>query len=184
MIHPVRNYKTEVECDPHMDILTLRVLRQILRYSKDFLKDKIERKREEDKLFYEKVKERYPELKGETSFHRLYMFSANIAVKSRAEKQPNGEKQSKEEGDEEDVKKWRVVKGSALIGCPGKRVSPGEIVTEVKPPEDDYVLVTTEDGKEGSLPVSCVGEQPVGSPLSLHHSHHLQRNCSGWSGGW
>ena len=46
MIHPVRNYKSEVECDPHMDILTLRVLRQILRYSKDFLKDKIERKKQ------------------------------------------------------------------------------------------------------------------------------------------
>ena len=68
MIHPVRNYKSEVECDPHMDILTLRVLRQILRYSKDFLKDKIERKKEEDKLFFEKFKERYPELKGDTSF--------------------------------------------------------------------------------------------------------------------
>ena len=65
MIHPVRNYKTEVECDDHMDILTLRVLRQILRYSKDFLKDKIERRTEEEKLFFEKVKERYPELKGD-----------------------------------------------------------------------------------------------------------------------
>ena len=66
MIHPVRNYKTEVECDHHMDILTLRVLRQILRYSKDFLKDKIERRTEEEKIFFEKVKEKYPELKGDT----------------------------------------------------------------------------------------------------------------------
>ena len=59
------------------------------------------------------------------------------------------------------MKKWRVVTGSPLIGCPGKRVSPGDTVTEVRPPEDGYVLVTTEDGKEGSLPVSCVGGQPV-----------------------
>ena len=59
------------------------------------------------------------------------------------------------------MKKWRVVTASALIGCPGKRVNPGDTVTEVKPPEDDYVLVTTEDGKEGSLPVSCVGEPTV-----------------------
>ena len=62
MIHPVRNYKTEVECDHHMDILTLRVLRQILRYSKDFLKDKIERKQEEDKIFFEQVTRKYPQL--------------------------------------------------------------------------------------------------------------------------
>ena len=97
-------------------------------------------------------------------------------MKSRTEKQPTGEKHSegkkaapKEEGEggEEDVKKWRVVTGSALIGCPGKRVNPGDTVTEVKPPEDGYVLVTTEDGKEGSLPVSCVGEQTVIMMITL-----------------
>ena len=39
-ILPVQNYKTQVECDINMDILTLRALRQILRFSKDFLRDK------------------------------------------------------------------------------------------------------------------------------------------------
>ena len=55
------------------------------------------------------------------------------------------------------MKKWRVVAGSALIGCPGKRVQPGDTVTEVTPPEDGYVMVATEEGREGSLPVTCVG---------------------------
>ena len=59
--------------------------------------------------------------------------------------------------EEENAKKWRVVTGSALIGCPGKRVQPGDTVTEVTPPEEGYVTVATEDGREGSLPISCVG---------------------------
>ena len=83
MIHPVRNYKTEVECDHHMDILTLRVLRQILRYSKDFLKDKIERRTEEDKLFFDKVKERYPEFQGELqhfTFNNLHVTNTCTCV--------------------------------------------------------------------------------------------------------
>ena len=40
---PVRNYKTQVECNTSMDILTLRALRQILRSATDFLRDKIQR---------------------------------------------------------------------------------------------------------------------------------------------
>ena len=63
-IHPVRNYKTEVECDRDIDILTLTVLRQILRESKDFLKDKIERKSEQRRLLNKKFKEEYPDLEG------------------------------------------------------------------------------------------------------------------------
>lgn len=39
-ILPVRNYKTQVECNTNMDILALRALRQILRFSKDFLRDR------------------------------------------------------------------------------------------------------------------------------------------------
>ena len=65
------------------------------------------------------------------------------------------------------MKKWRVVTGSSLIGCPGRRVQPGDTVTEVKPPEDGYVMVATEDGREGSLPVSCVGVQSVIIIISL-----------------
>ena len=77
------------------------------------------------------------------------------------EKQSEEKKAAPDDDEDEDVKKWRVVTGSSLIGCPGKRVQPGDTVTEVKPPEDGYVLVATEDGREGSLPVSCVGEQWV-----------------------
>ena len=43
-IHPVRNYKTQTRCVMEMNILTLMTLRQILRYSEDFLKDKKERR--------------------------------------------------------------------------------------------------------------------------------------------
>ena len=163
MIHPVRNYKTEVECDHHMDILTLRVLRQILRYSKDFLKDKIERRTEEEKIFFEKVKTRFPELKGDTSFFNNLTYPPcwNMTGKSKGEKQSEGKKAALDDDEDEDVKKWRVVTGNSLIGCPGKRVQTGDTVTEVKPPEDGYVMVATEDGREGSLPVSCVGGQSV-----------------------
>ena len=40
---PVKNYEAEVECDTNVDILTFRALRQILRNSKDFLKDKVQK---------------------------------------------------------------------------------------------------------------------------------------------
>jgi len=42
-IMPVKNYEAEVECDTNVDILTFRALRQILRNSKDFLKDKVQK---------------------------------------------------------------------------------------------------------------------------------------------
>ena len=60
--------------------------------------------------------------------------------------------------DEDIVKRWTVLKGGPLIGSPGKRVSAGETVVEVNPPDDGFVLVRTEDAKEGSLPVSSLGE--------------------------
>merc|ERR1712142_1371919 len=40
-IHPVMNYKTQTECVVEMDILTLLALKQILRYSNDYLKNKL-----------------------------------------------------------------------------------------------------------------------------------------------
>ena len=91
-----------------------------------------------------------------------------------------------DDDEDESVKKWRVVTGSSLIGCPGVRVQSGDTVTEVKPPEDGYVMVATEDGKKGSLPVSCVGEQSVIIiiSLTLHSTDHLQRSWSEWSGAW
>ena len=39
-ILPIRNYDTHTECDVEMNILTLLLLKQILRYSESFLKDK------------------------------------------------------------------------------------------------------------------------------------------------
>jgi len=57
-IHPMRNYCTETECDRSIDILTLRALRQILRYSKTYLKDVIDREEEENKILDKKLAER------------------------------------------------------------------------------------------------------------------------------
>jgi len=45
-IYPVRNYSEETDCSRAMDILILRVARQIVRNSKDYLDDKIDRKAE------------------------------------------------------------------------------------------------------------------------------------------
>ena len=55
MIQPIRNYNTQVECNEAMDILVLRALRQILRYSQDYLEDKIARRKEKMRLFSEEA---------------------------------------------------------------------------------------------------------------------------------
>ena len=44
-IHPVRNYSSQTECVNAMDILILRGLRQLVRNSKAFLKDTVERRK-------------------------------------------------------------------------------------------------------------------------------------------
>ena len=58
MIQPIRNYTTQVECDDAMDILILRALRQILRYSQDYLEDKIAMRNESQRLFSEEAAKR------------------------------------------------------------------------------------------------------------------------------
>ena len=54
-IQPIKNYNTEVECNDAMDILILRALRQILRYSQDYLEDKIAMRKESQSLFTEEA---------------------------------------------------------------------------------------------------------------------------------
>merc|ERR1711892_1189545 len=46
-IYPVRNYSEETDCSRAMDILILRVARQIVRNSKDYLDDKLDREAED-----------------------------------------------------------------------------------------------------------------------------------------
>ena len=58
MIQPIRNYNTQVECNDAMDILILRALRQILRYSQDYLEDKIAMRNESQRLFSEEAAKR------------------------------------------------------------------------------------------------------------------------------
>ena len=58
MIHPIRNYTTQVECHDAMDILILRALRQILRVSQDYLEDKIAMRNESQRLFSEEAAKR------------------------------------------------------------------------------------------------------------------------------
>ena len=55
MIQPIRNYNTQVECNDAMDILILRALRQILRYSQDYLEDKVAMRSENQRLFSEQA---------------------------------------------------------------------------------------------------------------------------------
>ena len=55
MIQPIRNYNTQVECNEAMDILVLRALRQILRYSQDYLEDKIAIRKEKMRLLREEA---------------------------------------------------------------------------------------------------------------------------------
>ena len=163
-IHPVRNYKTEVECDRDIDILTLTVLRQILRESKDFLKDKIERKSEQRRLLNKKFKEEYPDLEG-NKVTKYYLLITCSLVPSELQEpsatspvSPVCAAQQVTEG-EDSVKKWRVIAGSSLIGCAGKKVTAGETVIELEPPEEGFVMVRTDDGRQGSLPLSCLGER-------------------------
>ena len=58
MIQPIRNYNTQVECNEAMDILVLRALRQILRYSQDYLEDKVDRVNESKRMFNEEMLKR------------------------------------------------------------------------------------------------------------------------------
>ena len=72
-IHPVRNYNSEVECVLEMGILSLRGLRQIVRYAGSFLNDMVERKEAEEgqlrrKLAHlEKEKKRKPTISASDS---------------------------------------------------------------------------------------------------------------------
>ena len=159
----MRNYKAEIECDHNIDILILRVLRQILRDSKDFLRDKMERKREQTKILMDKVNQELPYLRGELELVTVDCDNIrDILVTSGREQTPEVEESPTASQDvtedEDNVKRWRVLKGGPLIGSPGKRVTTGETVVEVNPPDDGFVLVRTGDSKEGSLPVSSLGE--------------------------
>jgi len=53
----VRNYSNQTDVEIEIDILILRVARQIVRNSKDFLHDKLERTKVEDKNLKKKIKE-------------------------------------------------------------------------------------------------------------------------------
>merc|ERR1719450_800353 len=97
-IHPVRNYKAEIECDHNIDILILRVLRQILRDSKDFLRDKMERKREQTKMLMDKVNQEFPHLRVTSGREQT----------PEVEESPTASKDVTE--DEDNVKRWRVLK--------------------------------------------------------------------------
>ena len=39
LIYPVRNYSIEAECETEMDVLILRVAKQILLHSEDFIEE-------------------------------------------------------------------------------------------------------------------------------------------------
>jgi len=57
----VMNYKAQIECDVDMDILTLRALVQILRYSKDYLRNKLEMKAAKNERLDRELSERTKE---------------------------------------------------------------------------------------------------------------------------
>ena len=58
----------------------------------------------------------------------------------------------------EDGKKWKITYQTALLGAPGRvKVQPGDIVVEVEPPEDGYVLVENAEGQVGSIALNCAG---------------------------
>ena len=51
---------------------------------------------------------------------------------------------------------WRVVKARRLIGSKTE-VSVGDVVVQVKPPEEGILTVKTQQGEVGPLPLSCLG---------------------------
>ena len=80
MIQPIRNYNTQVECNEAMDILVLRALRQILRYSQDYLEDKIARRKEKMRLFSEEAEKMGCKTKDITTDIKIILI---FLVKSR-----------------------------------------------------------------------------------------------------
>ena len=55
-IFPVRNYSIETECNQSIDILNLRVQRQILRYSSEYLMDKLDLEKADERSRAREVK--------------------------------------------------------------------------------------------------------------------------------
>jgi len=66
-IYPVRNYSNQTDVETEIDILILTVARQIVRNSKDFLLDKLERKKGERKNLEKKIAEMKKEKKKRRS---------------------------------------------------------------------------------------------------------------------
>ena len=58
-----------------------------------------------------------------------------------------------------DGKKWKITSLTSLLGAGKVKLQPGEVVVQLEPPEDDFVLVQTKEGKIGSIAVRCAGNQ-------------------------
>jgi len=171
-IHPVRNYKTEIECVTDINILTLRALRQILRNSEDFLTDKIEIER--DNPNESELKKSNYKISGSTQVTNKEVSQGPINTLSSALDQ---EEEKEEEivtykngcetvkntpGDKGLVgtssldnstnRKW---KAKLYSGAPGQiSLKEGELVEEVSPSVDGWMTVRNTDGKKGSVPTS------------------------------
>ena len=68
MIYPVQNYSSETEKELGVDLLALTILRQILRSSKEFLQDRLDRDTEiakQAKRSIQEIEHRYNRSIGE-----------------------------------------------------------------------------------------------------------------------
>ena len=62
-----------------------------------------------------------------------------------------------------------------LIGCAGKvYLEPGDSVYEVDPEEEGMVNVRTEDGNEGSIPVTAIGSEHLKVLTGTRESYILE----------
>jgi len=154
-IHPVRNYNSQTECLLEMDILTLRALRQILRYSKTYLKDLLERQDEKNKQLDAKIAERenkrWP---GKTLANSVNSSTLNKSDSKEVGGSIAEKEQAKKDtiSDNTTTTKW---KAKLYSGAPGQiSLKEGELVEEVSPSVDGWMTVRNTDGKEGPVPTS------------------------------
>jgi len=189
LIQPVRNYDTQQECDSSMDTLILRALRQILRHSKDYLKDVIARQEGNSAIEVKtsnkwKAKEEYncggaPGLLNLTAGDLVTKIGPEkdgwVEVKNRGGQKGSVPVEKLVDPTKIPPKQWKAIQRYESRGAPGQlSLSLGETVTKIKSEQNGWVSVRNSAGQEGFVPSTFLVELTVTASASASASKKLQ----------
>jgi len=177
-IFPVRNYSIETECNQSIDILNLRVQRQILRYSSEYLMDKLdlekadERSRAREVKAQEEERRRRRTMELDRSMFGPETDSEEEAVTHvrgcRAPPPPPYTSRPHPVSPRRSGVLQYSFQGDPLYPEEIASLSAGAVVTEVKPGRGDWTLIETADGRKGKVPSDYVSWKPPGRPTFKH----------------